>query len=90
MQINFGEFKSCVTDLPTKDGNYFIVGFFNGKCTHASVTEYTVEYGWNTHYSVIDGSPCVENKMNFSDYSSHKYLWCEPPMESGDNNDTQS
>lgn len=90
MQIDFGEFRNCVTELPTKDGEYLVIGFFHNKVTYAAVTGYTVKYGWNTFVD-FNGVPNTQSKITYDNAGGHKYFWCECPIkEVGDSNGTKS
>ena len=72
MEIKFGEFKSAVTDLPTKDGNYLVLGFYRGEWFTATSLTFTVEYGWNTD---------EQNRETRIDYGDRgpdfEYVWTD-------------
>ena len=58
--FNFTEFKDCVKDPPTQDGDYLVFGVYKGEFGYAQSVGYTSEWGWNTsknsHNSPIDFS----------------------------------
>ena len=72
MTIKFGEFRDCVTDRPTQDGNYLILGFnAKGEFFSGANVFYTVEGGWNTtpnHY---------DHAISYADSCSdgYRYYW---------------
>ena len=72
MTINFGEWKDCITDRPTKDGTYIVIGFNQrGQCFSSTNIFYTVAHGWNTH------SGNSAHAINYSDeyHSGYRYFW---------------
>lgn len=90
MQIDFDEFKNGATEFPKKDGEYLVIGFFRNTVTYASVTYYTVKYGWNTFVD-SKGVPHTQSKMTYDNDGDHRYFWCECPVkEVGDTNGTIS
>lgn len=75
--FKFSEFKSCVHDLPEKDGEYLVIRMFNGHLTFAAALEYTAKYGWNTSENSHD-SPIIFNDYDYLDKVTY---WAEVTEE---------
>lgn len=68
----FSDWHDCVTDKPTKDGDYLVLRFHNGNWFSGMMYHYTVKYGWNTfeHSS--------ENPISFEeDEPGYESVWAE-------------
>lgn len=77
MTVKFGNWKSCATESPKKDGNYLVVGFYDGKITYAAVLFYSTEYGWNVHID-MNGNPHLDSRIDFSeDTEPGERIWCD-------------
>jgi hypothetical protein len=84
MKVKFGNWKSCATENPTKDGDYLVIGFYEGAICYGAVLHYSTEYGWNVHIDE-NGVAHTENRIDFSnDTRSGSRLWCDATEFEGD------